>query len=168
MRTLSDLQQAENELQQALDGVLGRIRALVSGQPRTLEQGIELLRDLRATAYEDLNQIQHAALILDAARWLRDHGKADSRAEWHWNPYQTGTAEEPDLRVTVDGKVVISVEATASRGPAGVIDSRMRDTLAKLGELPGQKYYFVKTEAMARRAKTKISRGRHDIEVIVP
>ena len=61
--------------------------------------------------------------------------------------------------------VLLSAEITASERPIGAIDVHMRDTLTKLSTMPGRKLYFVRTDAMQMRAKTKVSGAGHSIEV---
>jgi hypothetical protein len=60
---------------------------------------------------------------------------------------------------------LLSAEVTASERPVGTIDTRIRDTLAKLGNMPGRRFYFVRTASMEQRATTKIEKGGFAIEV---
>jgi len=114
---------------------------------------------------EDLNQIQHEFLILHGLRWLRGNG-FESEIDWEWNPRQTGTADEPDLRGSLNGATLISAEASASELPGGMIDTRMRETLEKLSRMPGQKFYFVRTDEMATRARTKVTKANWPVRVV--
>jgi hypothetical protein len=131
-----------------------------------IQSGVATLRIIRASAYEDINQIQHECLVLRALRWIVDNG-SPSDILWEWNPRQTGTANEPDLRGSRNGTVLISAEASASERPIGLVDSRMRKTLEKLSRMEGQKYYFVCSEEMACRANTKIVKNKWSIKVIL-
>jgi hypothetical protein len=104
-------------------------------------------------------------MILVAARLLERTDLRGKAVEWFWNPRQTGDATEPDLRGVLYGKIAISAEVTCSERPAGVIDTRMATTLGKLDAMPGRKFYFVRTEEMAQRGRTKVRKRRYDIEV---
>ena len=61
---------------------------------------------------------------------------------------------------------MISAEITTSEKPVGTIDSRMQKTLAKLAEMQGAKFYFVRTPQMQQRANTKITKVGWNIEVV--
>ena len=130
-----------------------------------VHHGILQLREIRSSIYEDLNQIQHEYLILRALGWLRDNGFG-SVVEWEWNPRQTGTANEPDLRGSLNGTILVSAEASASENPIGMVDKRMRETLGKLSQMGGERFYFVRTDVMANRARTKISKAQWAITVV--
>jgi hypothetical protein len=54
----------------------------------------------------------------------------------------------------------------ASSVDARTIDSRMKDTLAKLSLMEGQRFYFVGTAGMAMRAETKVRRANWSIKVV--
>ncbi|MEW6613873.1 MAG: hypothetical protein AB1401_00150 [Thermodesulfobacteriota bacterium] len=127
--------------------------------------GASVLNKLRQVAYEDINQIQHEEMILRAARLLQSTEFPDQQIDWYWNPRQTGDNSEPDLRAIRGGEIVISAEITASEKPVGTIDTHIRDTLTKLNNMPGRKFYFVRTASMEQRAKTKVEKGRYAIEI---
>ncbi len=111
-----------------------------------------ILACLRENAYELTNQLQHEALILEAAADIaKDWG--DLCIEWSWNPRQTGSVEEPDLQGEVNGDIVISAEVTTSRRPIGMVDQRMARILKKLSILPCQRIYCVRTPEMRRERK---------------
>jgi hypothetical protein len=63
------------------------------------------------------------------------------------------------------GEIVLSAEVTTSERPVGIIDTRIRDTLAKLSTMPGRRFYFVRTDTMGQRAMTKVEKGGFPIEV---
>ena len=165
METLNDAKEAETKVLADIRQFVSDLRGL-SADVTSLEDGAERLRKVRRAVYENLNQIQHEYLVLQGLRWLRDNGHPGAHLQWSWNPRQTGDATEPDLQAQDGAEIVVSAEATTSEKPQGVIDSRMRDTLAKLSQMPGRKYYFVRTEAMARRAMTKIVRNSWDVQVV--
>lgn len=165
MEKLIDAGEAETKVLADIKRFLSELRGL-SDDVTSLEDGTERLRKIRSAVYENLNQIQHEYLVLQGLQWLRDNGYRDAHLEWSWNPRQTGDATEPDLQAEDGAQIVVSAEATTSEKPQGVIDSRMRDTLAELSQMPGRRYYFVRTEAMAQRAMTKVVKNSWDIQVV--
>jgi hypothetical protein len=156
---------AEAKVLADIQAVLSTIKRLSDQEVNNVQLGVAQLRNIRLSVYENINQIQHEYLILRALRWLLQNGFA-SEITWEWNPRQTGTANEPDLRGTSNSTVLISAEATASERPVGVIDSRMKGTLHKLSQMAGQKYYFVCSDEMACRARTKIAKQNWPITVV--
>jgi hypothetical protein len=116
--------------------------------------------------YENLNQIQHEYLILQGLIWLNSNGHAAANTQWYWNPRQTGDSTEPDLRGTLNGQAVISAEATTSEKPQGVIDTRMKNTMSKLNDMEGEKFYFIRTNPMEMRANTKARNNGWRITVV--
>jgi hypothetical protein len=165
MEKLTDAEEAEAEVLADIRKFLADLRGLTA-EIRSLEDGTARLRRIRRAVYENLNRIQHEHLILQGLRWLRDNGYSNAGQKWSWNPRQSGDANEPNLRATDQAQIVLSAEATTSEKPEGVIDSRMRDTLAKLSKMPGHRFYFVRTQAMAQRATTKIARNSWEIQVV--
>lgn len=165
MEKIGNLSEAESRVLAAVRACLGSVRSLVQREPETVLDGLEVLRRLRAEVYEDLNQIQHEAMLLQTARLLEEDEFRGKAVEWWWNPRQTGGDLEPDLRGVIDGQPAVSVEATASEDPQGTIDTRMASTLLKLSRMPGAKYYFVRSGKMEQRAKTKIRKADYPIEV---
>ncbi len=157
MRRIESSITAEEKVLADIQAVLSILKRLSSQQIDNVQLGVAQLRAIRSSVYEDINQIQHEYLILQALRWLLQKGLA-SEITWEWNPRQTGTANEPDLRGSLNGTVLISAEASASERPVGVIDSRMQRTLYKLSQMAGEKYYFVCSDEMACRARTKITK----------
>jgi hypothetical protein len=165
MQRLTDPAEAEAKVLADIRGFLADLRDLTA-EARSVDEGTDRLRRIRNTVYENLNQIQHEHLVLQGLRWLRDNDYSDAGLNWFWNPRQTGDATEPDLRATDDARIILSAEATTSEKPEGVIDSRMRETLAKLNTMPGNRFYFVRTAAMARRATTKVLKNSWDIRIV--
>lgn len=165
MQKVGSLVDAEEELLREIKELLARARAVVPEEVRSFQSGIDVLGSLRDLVYEALNQIQHAALLLEAARWLRTNVLGGKEPEWHWNPRQTGGIDEPDLRCDHDlGRIV--AEATTSARAEGSIDVRMASTLSKLNKMKGDRFYFVRTGHMKRRAETKIKKGGWQIQVV--
>jgi hypothetical protein len=165
MELIKDLDRVEEHVYLKVKQLIIASRNAVTEEPRNLMSGINILKKLRSTIYEDLNQIQHEGMILRAARLLESNCLAGKEVEWHWNPRQTGTAEEPDLRGIVAGRIVVSAEITTSERPIGSIDQRMTTTLDNLSKMPGKKIYFVCTDSMEKRARTKVKQAAYQIEV---
>ena len=158
----------EDELKNVIhraDTCLESIQILSTSRTGNLSQKLAILAEIRSSAYEELNQIQHSALILEAVVYFNAHF-ADYTFDWSWNPAQTGEALEPDLRGSIDGVVWISAEITTSPSPKGSLDSRMVSTLANLNMMEGDRYYVVRTKAMERRAMSKINKNKYSIPVL--
>lgn len=166
MEQLGTFQEAHQKVLTDIQRFLATVSRLSSLPCTTAETGIGILDRLRKDTYEDLNQIQHEHLIVRAAEWLLAERKCPPETRWFWNPRQTGDNSEPDLRGSHSGAIVISAEITTSEKPVGTIDSRMQKTLAKLAEMQGSKFYFVRTPQMQQRANTKITKGGWEIEVV--
>lgn len=165
MERIVNLVEAENKVLSNARKCLKDIRGLVKDNPSSVLQGVNTLKTLRQAVYEDINQIQHEEMILRAVRFLQDSDFKGRAVDWYWNPRQTGDVSEPDLRGLIVGEVVVSAEITASENPVGTIDSRMASTLKKLNDMPGRKYYFVRTHAMEQRAMTKVAKNRYSVAV---
>ena len=157
---------AEKRILSDLRECIGTIRDLAGQEISDIQQGIATLSDLRKSVYEDVNQIQHEEMVLHAAQHLQSSACQGLPVNWSWNPRQTGNITEPDLRGTVDGQIVVSAEITTSERPVGTIDRRMAKTLKKLDDMPGKRYYFVRTDSMAQRARTKVEKSAYEIEVV--
>ena len=142
MEKIINISQAKEKVLSDMNKFISTIRRSVGEDVSSLSDGLVRLRNVRSSVYENLNQIQHEYLILQGLLWLSENGFNQPEINWYWNPRQTGDAEEPDLRATVNDKIVLSAEATTSESPQGVIDSRMRDTLIKLNQTEGSKYYW--------------------------
>lgn len=166
MERLGTFKEAHQKVLVDIQRFLKTVNNLSSMPCTSAAMGIAVLDRLRRETYEDLNQIQHEHLIIRAAEWLLAERKCPLETLWLWNPRQTGDNSEPDLRGSLSGSTVISAEITTSEKPVGTIDSRMQKTLAKLSEMQGAKFYFVRTPEMRQRANTKITKGRWSIEVV--
>ena len=166
MQPLIDIAVEEANILARLHDCVARIEQLIATDITDVASGVALLRLLRSGSAEDINQLQHAALVLAAARHLKSAHPELASADWFWHPFQTGGIDEPDLRATRDSEIIISAEATASERPVGLIDSRMAHTLEKLQAIPGQRFYFVRTPAMQHRAETKIRNAQYAITVV--
>jgi hypothetical protein len=156
---------AEAKVLRDVREIVLKLRRLSERDVKDVCDGIARIREIRSSVYEDLNQILHECLLLRSVTWLLANG-FDSNVMWEWNPRQTGSANEPDIRGSVNGRVLVSVEASTSETPQGILDSRMRNTLRKLSQMDGKKFYFVSTDEMARRAETKKCKAGWPIKVV--
>ena len=166
MKRINDIKEAKTKVLEDMNTFIESVHAQSAQNATDLGQGLTLLRNIRSSVYENLNQIQHEYLILRGLIWLLDNGHAPLDTRWYWNPRQTGDSTEPDLRGALNGNVVISAEATTSEKPKGVIDTRMRKTLSKLSEMEGEKFYFIRTSSMKMRANTKVNNNGWRISVV--
>lgn len=166
MEQLGTFQEAHRKVLADVQRFLTTVNRLSAMPCTNAETGIAILDRLRREAYEDLNQIQHEHLIVRAAEWLLAEQRCAPETLWFWNPRQTGDGSEPDLRGSHASVIVVSAEITTSEKPVGTNDSRMQKTLAKLAEMQGDKFYFVRTPQMQQRANTKIAKGGWKIEVV--
>jgi hypothetical protein len=165
MLKMDSVEDARSKVMSDIKRVLDNLRAHCANTPTSVPAGIECLRAIRNQCYEEINQIQHEDLVVKAAEYLAGFSKIPSGALVEWNPRQTGGALEPDLRVLVDGAVILSAEVTTSERPVGVIDTRMAATLKKLNAMAGDKFYFVCSEGMRARAATKVTKAGWGISV---
>lgn len=166
MKHIGQIEDARQKVLKDIASFLGTVHELTGRNFVSLSEGIALLRQLRSETSEDLNQIQHEHMILVAVHWLIEARQWPSDVQWYWNPRQTGDGSEPDLRVTHQDRAIMSAEITTSEKPVGIIDSRMKSTLEKLAKMEGVRFYFVRSESMAMRANTKITKAGWDINVI--
>ena len=166
LEKLNCVEEANEKVLKDMNTFISSVREFSKNDISSPSSGLKILRNIRATVYENLNQIQHEYLILQGLIWLKDSGYNDESVQWYWNPRQSGDATEPDLRAVKNGNIIVSLEATTSEKPQGVIDSRMRDTLSKLNGMEGEKFYFVRTAEMENRANTKVGKNGWDITVV--
>jgi hypothetical protein len=166
MERITDIDHIRVKVLADMNNFINTIRKFVGEEFSSLNDGLAVLQNVRSSVYENLNQIQHEYLILQGILWLSENGFNQPEIVWYWNPRQKGNTEEPDLRATINGKIVLSAEATTSEIPQDLIDSRMNHRLLKLNEMEGTRYYFVRTTSMENRARTKVTGGRLLIKVI--
>jgi len=165
MQRLGTIEEAKAKILDDARRCMERIRSIAEVSFETPDDAVRVLQRVRAETYEDLNQIQHEHLIVCAAEWLMTRSICAPDTQWYWNPRQTGDNTEPDLAGIANGTTVVSAEITTSAKPDGVIDTRMRNTLEKLTQQPGQLFYFVRTQSMATRARTKVRKAGWSIQV---
>jgi hypothetical protein len=165
LKPVGDPEQVKVHLADEVATLLSALRNILGLEVRELGTNLHTLRQVRSHAYEDTNQILHEALLLRAIDYLQP--KYTQPIEWFWNPRQTGDSNEPDLQGFNSADVLVSAEATTSDEPQAAVDKRMKRTLRKLSSMKGDLYYFVETEAMQKRAQTKVSRANYQITVVV-
>lgn len=156
-----NIQDEEANLEREITKMFSTIRNQTERVPEGLTDQVQRLFLLRSEIYEDLNQLQHAALILKAAKLLQNEFPEIDR--WSWHPKQTSRPDEADLTGYINEVVFLNVEVTTSVKPVGTIDSRMNKTLKSLDHKNGKRYYFVQTTKMLNRAKTKIAKNNWNI-----
>lgn len=146
---------------------LKRIKDSIPSEIKNLKEGVDALQQLRINEYENINQYQHAALILEAAEWLEKNLSHYRNIDWFWNPHQTGGAQEPDLLGICNGQSVIAAEITTSENPVGTISIHMQKTIKKLSNQDAiHKYYFIRTNTMFCRACSKAKNQGLKISIV--
>lgn len=125
MEKVDNIEHAKEKVLHDMNAFIEGIRLQVNEDVTDLRKGLFVLRNIRSSAYENLNQIQHEYLILQGLLWLQSNEQLSENIQWYWNPRQTGDSSEPDLRGVFDNEIVIFAEATTAEKPQGVIDSRM-------------------------------------------
>lgn len=166
MIPLESLLDAKARVYTEAQDVISNIHDAVADRPTNGKDAIALLGAIRSEFYEDLNQLQHEYLIIQGAGWLLENDIVTPDVSWWWNPRQTGTADEPDLAAKNGDEWLVSAEATTSVEPKGQIDARMASTLLNLSDMPGERFYFVRSPAMRSRAETKIGKAGWEIQVV--
>jgi len=167
MEEIGDIACIEATLLNELKEMFSHFRLAGKAEPTNLELGLEILQNLRSLVYENMNQLQHEALVLEVAKLLEAEFYRSVVIKWFWNPRQTGRKDEPDLRgVDKRGQIIVSAEVTSSPSPQGEIGKRMAKTLAKLSTMPGDKYYVVTSEQMECRAKSKLHNLGYEITIL--
>lgn len=161
MARLDDLSSRKTDIFNEIKRLISKTEGAIRDRPSNLTEGIDIVERLRRDIYEDLNQIPHKAMIVRAANLLSSTDYRGKVIEWYWNPKQTGSKKEPDLRGKIAGKTAINAEITTSEKPDGG-DKKIAYTLRKLDGFSKKcrKIYFVRTETMKQRAETKKARNK--------
>lgn len=149
-------------LRKELSDWFNKIGKLIANKPPTINEQIELLSLIRKDTYEDLNQLQHKGFIIEIAEQLQL--EFPQITKWTWHPKQTSHKDDADLTGFCKTSVVLNVEVTTSLNPVGTIAKRMEKTLVSLNKKRGKLFYYVKTEKMLNRAKTKIKNNSLKVE----
>jgi len=157
-----DVKTEKIKLQNQIDDWFNKMRMYLDQRPKEINNQIQHLASIRKEVYEDLNQLQHKALILEVAERLQKEFSVIDK--WTWHPMQTSHVDFADLTGYVDNQVFLNAEITTSLSPVGTIDTRMHSTLVSLNKKKGKKYYFVQTDKMLKRAKSKIKNNQLEVE----
>jgi len=134
------IEREDLSLEKEIKGMLTKMRGQLAKFPKKGPKQVEAIFSLRAEIYEDLNQLQHKALIIAAAKRLAKRYPTISK--WKWHPKQTSSINEADLTGYSRDKIVINAEVTTSNRPIGTIDQRMKRTLLSLSKKKGTLFYF--------------------------
>jgi hypothetical protein len=165
MQTLT-IETAKKEFEEKLKAKLQGLANLIAVNCINLADQINLINQIRTNIYEDLNQFQHAFLLIKSAEYFKI--KFPEIDKWEWHPFQTSGDLEPDLRGYCKDKILVNVEATTAQNPRGKIDTGMKKTLFKLNKhIQGDNYYVIQTEKMLERAKSKIKNNNLNIQTLL-
>ena len=150
-------------LQNSVQNWFSILKSHIDNVPENLTEQVQTLNNIRIDTYEELNQLQHVAAIIIVAEKLQLEFPEINK--WAWHPRQTSHKDFADLTGFVNDTIILNAEVTTSMKPVGTIDKRMQNTLTSLSNKTGKKFYYVQTDEMLRRAKTKISKNNNwDIE----
>lgn len=166
MKPLRDIVGEHQRVLEDIRVCLDILRKCVADNPADLPTGVHCLDLISRTAYEDLNQLQHEAILLAGVSLLIGQNSDLASAKWCWNPRQGGGASEPDLQAHKESMVLLSAEGTCSRSPQGATTKRMNATLEKLNRMPGTRFFLVANSEMLHRARSRIARMNYCIEVL--
>lgn len=165
MLELGPFEEARHQVLASAQRLQRAIQRAVAEPIHSADAGMALFASLRRQAQDDLNQIQHEQMIVNAAEWLLRQGVVSAATQWQWTPRHGIDRSGPDL-LGRDGEATVCAEVAASEDPVGVIDAQMRRSLAKLATLDARRFYFVRTVTMKRRATTKVIKAGWDIAVV--
>jgi hypothetical protein len=166
MLQMKSLREEDAILLEKIEDTLEVIKQLSNKVMTGLDEGIQILRDIRKKEYENINQHQHSNLILKARKWLESKENYQN-AEWYWHPRQTGGSDEPDLHAKRKGAIILSAEITTSEKPQGTIKERMNNTLRHLNGMEGERFYFIRTDSMKKSAEKVVNDSSYKITVIM-
>lgn len=152
MKPLDNLTAKEELIAKARD-CIGKIQDISATAFNNLDDKISILTGIRGAAYENLNQLPHAYYILLAHDWLTTQKIFPEETIWEWNPHQTGGRGEPDLRGSLNGKILVSAEVTTSSRSTGTLKIHSDKTLKKLSGMEGALYYFTSNHSMYQSAR---------------
>jgi hypothetical protein len=160
---LLDIQIEKDILEQAITTWFSNMKLHIDSIPADVNSQVELLSKIRMGLYEDLNQLQHMALIIKVAEHLQKMHPTVTK--WHWHAKQTSHPDYADLTGYGEDNLILNAEVTTSLKPVGTIDQRIMSTLTSLNKKEGLKFYFVTTDEMLNRALSKKNRQNFDIDI---
>jgi hypothetical protein len=132
-----------------------------------MDAAFQLCR-LRAAISENLNQLPHAALLLEAQRQLA--AKAEFQdLQWYWHPHQTHGAYETDLMGWRKDDLLVVVEANTSAKAVGTLKPRIAKAVANLAQLehPARRFFYCYTESCASWAKSVATSQFPTTEIVI-
>lgn len=157
MEKVGSITQRESDTLDEINATLESVRQSIAKAPVSLNEAVATLMAVRVQAYENINQLQHVALILRAIKYLSARIALDAPVEWYWHPRQTSGVGEGDIQARLaDGSIFLSAEATTSIKAIGTIRERMKSTLRRLQAMEGEKYYFVASKGLEKAARNFI------------
>jgi hypothetical protein len=132
-------------------------RFIEKGDPVDLVSGASQISLLRTGIYENINQLLHEVLVLEAQRRLEQEERY-SNLTWYWHPRQTSGPFETDLMGWKDLDLMVVVEANTSAKHTGVIRGRVRKALENLAAVQhaADRYFFCTSAACAAAAERRI------------
>lgn len=90
-----DIQIEKDLLKQAINTWFSNMKQHIDAIPVDVNLQVELLSKIRMGLYENLNQLQHVALIIKVAERLQQmHPRIN---KWHWHAKQTSHPDYADL-----------------------------------------------------------------------
>jgi len=93
MRKIGDFDSERNKLLKEARKLISEVQGVVGVEKiDNLKKAVDTLWELRRVCYENLNQIQHDVMILQAAKWIEANYYREKNIEWCWNPRQTGSS----------------------------------------------------------------------------
>lgn len=161
--TVLDIDKEKKDLEEKILKWFNTTKKHIEEIPIDLASQVQLLSNIRRDLYEDLNQLQHAALIIKAAEELQKNHPDINK--WYWHPKQTSHPDYADLTGYVNDMVFLNAEVTTSLNPVGTIDGRMKSTLTSLNDKEGLKFYYVVTDKMYDRAVSKKNNNGFNIKI---
>jgi hypothetical protein len=118
-----------------------------------LDAAFHLCR-MRAAIAENLNQLPHAVLILEAQRQLAEQPEFQG-LDWYWHPHQTHGDFETDLMGWRGHDLVVVVEASTTTKAVGTLKPRIAKAVANLAQVehPARRFFYCYTESCAKEAR---------------
>ncbi|MEI9894256.1 MAG: hypothetical protein WDN28_10315 [Chthoniobacter sp.] len=154
-RQLANPEQARaNALQKILDLREAAARLIQESAPaHFLDAAFHLCR-MRAAIAENLNQLPHAVLILEAQRQLAEHRDFQG-LDWFWHPHQTHGDFETDLMGWRGNDLVAVVEASTSAKAEGTLKPRIAKAVGNLAKVehPAKRFFYCYTTSCAEWAR---------------
>jgi hypothetical protein len=153
-RALGNPEQARGDaLQKILDLREAAARFTQEPAPTNFLDAAFRLCQMRAAIAENLNQLPHAVLLLEAQRQLTEQPEFYG-LDWYWHPHQTHGDLETDLMGWRGGDLVAVVEASTVTIAVGTLKPRILKAVANLAtvEHPARRFFYCYTESCAKAA----------------